>query len=690
MNAAHTDRVRLDAVADRVATALQRHAVRLTIGGEPTFVPFSPEGDEWHFAAVGPTKLAAAEALARQLREKAMPQATVFFAPGKCYPGELNPRWAIWLVQGRDGSPIMPGLGAGGAASSGAVATLRRGLVARLRVDDLWRRFFGDQEGDEAAAGAGDHAEVWAILLDHADGRWVATGWPDGVSLLTNAAGPAGLRLPLHLLADDVPRRAVVLERRGDALAIFLPPLLQDPFLEILSQAAAAVQAAGIGQVAWQGTIPVDDAGCWTTLGLTADPGVLEINLPACDTWYAYDFWLRVVTDAAATCGLRPWRQPKSGFPEDSGGGNHLLWGGPTPADNPFFSRPGWVASVLRYWQRHPSLSYLFSGKYVGPHSQAPRADESGAAAHDLEWAWQFLESLPPGEDHRQAIADTLRFLQTDLTANGHRSEICFDKFWNGAGPAGMAGLIEFRAVASLPEAAWSSGVALVWQALAAWLLDHPCRHPVRHFGGALHDRHLLPTLLWDDFATVLADLRRGGFEFDPAIYREIWAWRFPTLLEFAAGDARLTIRQALQPWPLLGGDGSGTSRLVDTSLHRFECVANEAFRRDWQVRVVGRLLPLSIVPLTAPAAEATTGCGAVWLAGLRYRRTRLEPSLHPGIPPQLPLLLEVVSESERHVFRLTEDSPVFERHAAAEVPPGPACRGLAPGDITYDLRVAG
>ena len=689
MNATHSGRLGFDAVADRVARVLERHAVRLTIGGEPTFVPIAPEGDEWQHAAVGPTKLAAAEAIVQQLRETAMPQATVFFAPGKCYPGELDPRWAIWLVQGRDGGPILPRLGDGGAASPASVATLCRELVARLRVADRWRRFFDGREPEEDAAEGDDQPEVWALLLDHIEGRWVATGWPEGVHRLTNAAGPAGLRLPLHVLADDVPRRSLVLEQRGDQLSIFLPPLLQEAFLELLAEAAAAVRAAGIGSVAWQAALPVDEAGRWTTLGLTADPGVLEINLPVCSTWHAYDHWLRMVSEAAATCGLRSWRQPPCRLPEDSGGGNHLLWGGPTPVDNPFFSRPGWVASILRYWQRHPSLSYLFSGKYVGPHSQAPRPDESGTALHDLEWAWRHLESLPPGEDHRQAIVDAVRFLQTDVTANGHRSEICFDKFWDG-GPAGMAGLIEFRAIASLPEPAWSSQVALLWQALAAWLLEHPCRQPVRHFGGALHDRHLLPTLLWDDLATVLADLQRDRFPLDPTSYREIWAWRFHPLLEFAAGDARLTIRHALQPWPLLGGDGSGTSRLVDTSLHRFECVANDAFRRRWQVRIAGRLLPLAIVPLSDATLQTTAGSRAVWLAGLRYRRTKLQPSLHPGIPTHMPLRLDIVSESERHAFMLTEDSPVFERHDAVMVPPGPACRGLSPSDLTYDLRVAG
>jgi uncharacterized protein (DUF2126 family) len=681
-------------VAERVATVLNRHGVRLTIGGEPTFVPIDPEGDEWQHAAVGPMKLAAAWAMARWLVARNMASATTFFAPGKCYPGELNPRWVIWLVQERDGGPIIPQPGdGGGPVSPSAVATLRRELATRLRVADCWRRFTEDLEPEEHPPGETELPEVWALLLDFDEGHWLATAWPEDASRLTNAVGPAGLRLQLHLLSEGVTRRAVVLERRGERLSIFLPPVIQDVFLQLLSHTAAALQVAGIATAEWQGAIPADEAGRWSTIGLSADPGVLEVNLPACHTWHEYDRWLRVVTDAAAACGLRPWRHPIPGFPEESGGGNHLLWGGPTPADNPFFSRPGWVASILRYWQRHPSLSYTFCGTYAGPHSQAPRADESGVPLHDLEWAWRHLELLPPGEDHRQAIADTVRFLQTDVAANGHRSEICFDKFWNGGSPAGLAGLIEFRAIGSLPQPAWSSSVALLWQTLAAWLLQHPCRQPARNFGRELHDRHLLPTMLWDDLSDVLADLRRDGFDLLPHLYREIWAWRFPTLLEFVAGDARLTIRRALQPWPVIGGDGSGTSRFVDTSLHRFECVANKSFRERFQLRVVGRLLPLAIVPLRnprqGPRPDVTTGGDTAWLAGLRYRRTRLHPSLHPGIPPQLPLVIEIASDADRQAFVLREDSPVFARYDGVACPPGPTCRPLAPGDITCDLRVA-
>jgi uncharacterized protein (DUF2126 family) len=677
------------AAADRVAAVLARHGVRLTIGGEPTFVPVEPDGAEWNHAAVGPTKLRYARAIADRLLADALPGGVAFFSPGKLYPGELNPRWAIWLVGGRDGRPVFARAG-NGAATPQSLARFREALPAALGIEPAaaghWR-----QMRDEVSDSDADDSETWALVLDHADDRWQLFAWPPEANRLTEADGPAGLRLPLQLLPDGVPRRAIVLERTADRLAIFLPPLLQHPFIELLAAVEQALGLAGIGRIELQGPVPKDDAGRWIVVGLSADPGVLEINLPACHGWIEYDHWLRAVTDAAESAGLRSWREPRNAPPEDSGGGNHLLWGGPTLDENPFFTRPDWVASILRYWQRHPALSYCFIGKYVGTHSQAPRADESGCELHDLDWAWEQLASLPAG-DNRWQIAETLRHLQADITGNAHRTEISFDKFWNPALPAGGCGLIEFRAICSLPVAEWSSGVALLWSALAAWLLDHPCRGPARDFGRSLHDRCLLPSFLWNDLAGVLAELRAAGFALDESLYREIWEWRFPPLLDFVDGDARLTVRQAAEPWPLLSDASvaSATSRFIDTSLHRLECVANTAFVTRWQVRVANRPLPLKPVPSTPGGQDGGSGAACQWIAGLRYRRTQLQPSLHPGIAAQMPLGLSLVEGRRGHDFVLEEGVAGFQRRPFSHVPPpGPFCRPIRPDEITCDLRVA-
>ncbi len=253
--------------------------------------------------------------------------------------------------------------------------------------------------------------------------------------------GPAGLRLPLYLLPAEAGRRALSLEVKPDGLHIFFPPLLQGPFLELLEYLAKNLSAAGIGKFFFEGYIPSDDDGTWSKVSITADPGVLEINLPPCHEWQEYDWWMRTLERAAAASGLRSFKQLPGGETVGTGGGNHLLFGGPSLDENALFKHPRWITSLLRYWQRHPSLAYLFTGHYVGPSSQAPRPDESARELYDLEMAYQFLEKLDTG-DHRYLISETLRHLHTDSSGTTHRSDLSFDPFWNtgwnGAAAAGF------------------------------------------------------------------------------------------------------------------------------------------------------------------------------------------------------------------------------------------------------------
>ncbi|MEI8312500.1 MAG: transglutaminase family protein, partial [Verrucomicrobiota bacterium] len=514
-----------------------KHGVEMTLGGEPTFLPVKPDGAEWNYSAVGPTKLRYAQKLANTLLRHHLKGGVDFFSPGKSYPGELNPRWAIRLIANRDGSPIFrPRSKAVPTKSS--LANFRKLVADALGTGAKWKPLPDPLDRDNTA---------WALLVDDLEGKWQTFEWPPEKLELTSAQGPAGLRLPLHVLPPEIPRRALTIEWKPNRLSIFMPPLLQAPFVALLAIIESALRSAGIGRVEMQGYTPADESLAWIQLGLTADPGVLEINLPACADWKEYDHWLRAVTRATEKCGLRSWKQGSGAHAEGTGGGNHLLWGGPTLDRNPFFSRPGWLTSIIRYWQHHPSLAYLFTGCYVGASSQAPRADESARDRYDLEMALSFLESLPEG-DHRNMISETLRHLQTDVTGNSHRSEISLDKFWNVGWPAGTLGLIEFRAIESLPKAEWMSAVALLWSALAAWLLENPCRGKLRDFSGDLHDRFFLPTTLWHDLALVLSDLRGGGFQTDENLFRKIWQWKFPALL----GIRGFTIRKAHESWPLL------------------------------------------------------------------------------------------------------------------------------------------
>lgn len=655
---------------DRCEAVFARHGVEMTLGGEPTFVPVEPEGAEWNYSAVGPTKFGYAKKMAQYLLKHSLPGGADFFSPGKSYPGELNPRWAIRLLANRDGSPMLQ-TGSRAVATEASLETLRSEVAAALGVRSCWKVLPDPLDAKNTA---------WALVLDQKGEVWKSFSWPGRGLTLTSAAGPAGLRLPLHRLPKGVPGRALTLEFREGRLSIFLPPVLQGPFLALLRATERGLQVAGIGRVHLQGYVPKDESLVWTQLGLAADPGVLEINLPACRDWKEYDRWIHAVTKAAEACGLRSWKHRAGHFPEGTGGGNHLLWGGPTVERNPFFTRPGWLASILRYWQRHPSLAYLFTGCYVGASSQAPRADESARDRYDLEMAISFLEALPEG-DHRHLISETLRHLQTDVTGNSHRSEISLDKFWNVGWPAGTLGLIEFRAIESLPKAAWMSGVALLWSALAAFLLEKPVRGPLRDLTRDLHDRFFLPSVLWEDLSEILGDLRQAGFGIQEKLFRDIWAWRFPVLLEGEVDGAKFTVRRALESWPLLCEtpvDGGTTSRFVDTSMDRLEILAEGIREEGQEIRAGNRPLAMQ---------EFSSGRR---IAALRYRRTNLYPSLHPGLPPQLPLELSFVSGSVAHKFLLRENDSRFQTAGVAEAEPaGLPCRKSGRGArVTFDLRI--
>lgn len=652
---------------------LRSRGIKLTLGGEPTYVPDDPSGPEWSITAVGPTKLRYAYAMANALIEKSLPEAVAFFSPGKSYPGEVNPRWTVHLLWNRDGSPLTK-KNARPAGTKPAPQLLKSKLAKNLGVKNHWLRGIDPADGERA---------VWILPLDHDGKKWASESWKGtfGASLtLLPAEGPAGLRLPLGELPANACKRALVLEHQPDGIHVFLPPLLQQPFLKLLGLLAENLRAAGIGPVFYEGYIPSDEADLWSKVSLTADPGVLEINLPPCREWREYDWWMKALEQAAQAASMRSFKQLSPEETTGTGGGNHLLFGGSSLDENPLFKHPRWVTSILRYWQHHPSLAYLFTGHYVGPSSQAPRPDESARELYDLEMAYQFLEQLGPG-DHRHLISETLRHLHTDGSGNTHRSEISFDKFWNASWDGGCRGLVEFRAVESMPRAEWMSAVALLWQALAALLFETGFTRPLVEHGARLHDYYFLPTLLWEDFQAVLRDLKKGGFRFDEKIFRAIWDWRFPRMLSFETAGATLAIRKAHEGWPLLCEtplEGGNTSRFVDTSIERLEFLADEAFAKTHRIFVQGRELKLEPFP------------NKKFGAGLRYRRSALHPSLHPGIAPHVPLfvtirhgktLLTCKLEQTRRIFEAAENDP----HLSPRKPP---CKKLRPELLTCDLRL--
>ena len=538
------------AAAKAVEERLEQHDVKLTLGGEPTYVPIEPQGSEWSITALGPTKLRYGYALAEALTTQCLPGALSVFSPGKHYPGEANPRWTINLVWRENGAPIFeapPPIQS--AVTGAALRGFCENLLRLLRLEGPWLKAVDPLDAKRQAA---------VLPLDHDGKRFAVANWQLKRKIeLLKAEGAAGLRLPLNSLPPDVSRRALTAEIEDGRLSVFLPPLLQAPWLKLLTAIGKAAAQANCGVPVLGGYVPPDESRIWSRLGITADPGVLEINLPPCPAWEDYAGWLARLETAAAKAGLRSCKQVMADEQAGTGGGNHLLFGGPTLDENPLFTHPRWLVAMLRYWQRHPSLAYFFTGIYVGSASQAPRPDESASDLYDLEMAYQFLEELPPG-DHRHLIGETLRHLHTDATGNTHRSETSFDKFWNQAFDGGCRGLVEFRAVESFPHAEWMSAIALLWRAIAAMLLDGTRPPALLDHGARLHDSYFLPSVLWGDLRGILRELRKAGFDLPEKLFAEIFDWRFPLMLEFRQGAARLTIRKALEPWPLPVRDTAG------------------------------------------------------------------------------------------------------------------------------------
>ena len=684
----------MEAAVRAAEARLAAAGVALTLGGEPTYVPFDPKGPEWSTCADGPTKLEVARRLARDLQRHVWPGSTLLYCPGKRYDGEVNPRWSLKLISGPAGTPPVRWPGPCQPDLEGRTPD-RNGALAWL--DRLGEQLGADLKALELVDPRDPARSVWAVPLstnaggpDPRTGRipWTAVAWElePAQRQLNQAFGPAGLRLPLQHFPGDVPRQVLTVEIHPSGWELFLPPLCRVPLEHLLQ--AVADSLGTLGAPALGAMLPVDCQSHWQVLGLTADPGVLEVNLPVCRSWSDYRHWLEQLEEAGQRTGLRSWKRSPAGAQTGTGGGNHLLWGGPDLERHPFFSRPAWMVGILRYWQRHPALGYLFSGPCVGPASQAPRPDEAAGEIFDLELAYRTLEQADrvpdptaPFGDRRVLIGETLRHLHADRGGNNHRSEISFDKFWNPEAPGGCQGLMEFRALESLPRATWSAAVAALWSALAAHLLS-PEHRPtsLKVWGRELHDRMLLPSQLWSDLGDILATLAADGLDLDAAPFRELWQWRFPPMLHWGEGSLQLEIRPALEPWPLICDvprEGGLTSRFIDGSLARFELVASDAFLRECHLVLNRRRLPFR------------EGLNAV-----RYRRQRLHPCLHPAIPPHLPLDLVIEAPSGCHAFRLMEDSDGF---VAVGEPPNGAMGKEAlgvwqgrqhPADVTIDLRL--
>jgi len=714
------------ALGDSVDKQLSAGDVRLTMGGEPTFVSIdAPDAPEWNTAADGPAKRRLASELLRRLRAAFGPGGVLYHGQGKWYPGEALPRWQMACFWRKDGHPVwrdpalladphQPGTTPRDAAEPFVRALahalgLRGSHILPAHEDPLIAL---QQEAMLPANLALDHPELrteperrrlvellqrglpeptgWVLPLhwSHRIGRWHSSAWVfrRGGMFLLPGDSPLGLRMPLNSLpwvpfeAQDheperslfeavapladlhavaakrrqgaaktgtraatqsaadapadpewVPHTAVAVEVRDGHLHVFAPPLSAlEQYLDLVASIETAAAALKL-PVVIEGYQPPHDVRL-TRLPVTPDPGVIEVNIHPARNWRELVHNTTTLYEAARECRLGTEKFELDGRHTGTGGGNHVTLGGVTPADSPLLRRPDLLRSLITYWQHHPSLSYLFSGTFIGPTSQAPRVDE---ARHDALYELGIaFQQMPRGEVPAPWLVDRLlRNLLVDMTGNTHRSEFCIDKLYAPGSDAGRLGLLELRAFEMPPHAQMSLMQALLLRTLVARFWQTPYEHPLVHWGTQLHDRFMLPHFVESDLRDVVRDLNQAGYAFDIGCFRPFLEFRFPRMGTARVGDLVLELRQAIEPWHVMGEEvtSGGTARYVDSSVERLQVSLNSASGDRYQVLCNDRLVPLRPVEATDQR-----------VAGVRYRAWCPPSALHPTIGVQAPLVFDI------------------------------------------------
>jgi uncharacterized protein (DUF2126 family)/transglutaminase-like putative cysteine protease len=715
---------RIEALGFQVDREISASDIRLTMGGEPTFVAIDDtDREEWNTAALGPDKRRLSEQLILRLQKRFAPGGLLHYGQGKWYPGEPLPRWAFSCYWRRDGVPMWRDYSliaqAGTTSSHGPLHAQRfaAALASRLGVDpecaspafedplyylqrerqlpinvDLIESHLedaGERERLRQVFERGLNQPVGYILpLQRGSGK-DGPEWQTGLWMLRGqhlylvpGDSPVGLRLPISSLPwvkpSDAPeffavdpmanraplplstadpvlqshhretydrrpeigesapwvvRTALCVEPREGRMHVFMPPLsLVEDYLDLI--AAVEDTAAHLRTpVVIEGYTPPSDHRL-NRISVTPDPGVIEVNVhPAHDWGELVNITTSVYADARE-CRLGTEKFMLDGRHTGTGGGNHLALGAATPADSPFLRRPDLLRSMLAYWLNHPALSYLFSGLFIGPTSQAPRVDEARTDnLYELQIAFSQVPNPGQGDCPPWLVDRIFRHILIDSTGNTHRAEYCIDKLYSPDSATGRLGLLEMRGFEMPPHARMSLTQQLLVRACIAWFWRDPYMHSPIEWGTRLHDRFMLPHFVAADFDNVLDDLRRAGYPFEQAWFAPQFEFRYPVFGRVNYAGLDIELRQATEPWYVLGEEPAGgtTARFTDSSVERLQVKVNGLASERYLLTCNNRRIPLQ-----------ATGVLGEWVAGVRYRAWQPPSCLHPTIPVHTPLVFDL------------------------------------------------
>jgi len=709
----------------KVDQELLENDVRLTMGGEPTFICIDDmDGAEWNTDALGPTKKRYATDFLHRLKDKFGYGALLHFGQGKWYPGESLPRWALGCFWRKDGIPIWndPSLYADESISlgMGEIQALQfiKTLTTYLGITDKYIQpgyedvyYYLWKEGnlpinldpfDIDLKDSEERVRLRKILergLDKITGfalplRWDAynSKWQTGPRTfrrgrmyLIPGDSPMGFRLPMdsflyskeyrydeipstfekkpplkdfhskvferkqgylkkgeanwveqtsHLLEDpnELIRTTLCVEPRNGNLYIFIPPMVRlEEYLDLIAAVELTARELQMPVIIEGYTPPFDYR--INKFMITPDPGVIEVNIHPAHSWEELNYITETLYEQARYARLSTEKFMLDGRHTGTGGGNHITIGGPTPMDSPILRRPDLLKSLLIYWQNHPSLSYLFSGLFVGPTSQAPRIDEARhESLNELEIAFKQLsrETYTP-----LWLVDRLfRNLLVDITGNTHRAEFCIDKLYSPDQPNGRLGLVEMRAFEMPPHSKMSLSQTLLLRAIISRFWKQPLERKLVRFGTELHDKYMLAHYVWEDFKDVIYDMNNAGYEFEKEWFEVFLDFRFPFIGSVQIGDIGIELRTAMEPWYVLGEEGYAgtTTRFVDSSVERL------------QVKVTGMTEPRHVLLCNGRRVPLKpTGVNGEFVAGVKYKAWNPPSCLHPQIGVHTPLVFDIV-----------------------------------------------